>query len=263
MTHSSGHETDAQAQPRDISLVWDKVAENYSAQNVKRASYQAFLHILLEATGDPRGRTYCEVGCGSGTTSAMLAQLGARTSLVDIASKALEFARKHFEQLGLEGTYYQQDALAMNLPDDSFDVVWNGGVIEHFYDPGKVQLIREMWRITRPGGRLFIAVPSQLDFPFIVAKKLAQWRGTWGYGYEDDLTFGRFGALARKAGLDDYELFAYDPIAGWQFLPGGRRLTQILGLDTLQRHIKRWRFGHVICLCAQKPEGLAAKSGRS
>lgn len=253
MSHKDEQEADTQAQPSDIRSVWGKIAESYSAQNVTRPSYQAFLHVLLEATGVPQGRTYCEVGCGSGTTSAMLAQLGAIASLVDIAAEPLEFARRHFEQLGLAGTYYQQDALCMDLPDGVFDVVWNAGVIEHFYDPGKVQLIREMWRITRPGGYLFIAVPNQWDIPFAIAKKLAQWRGTWGYGYEDDLTFSRFSSLARDAGLDGYELFAYNPVVGWQFLPSGRRLTQLLGLDRLHRHTKRSRFGHVICLCAQKP----------
>jgi 2-polyprenyl-3-methyl-5-hydroxy-6-metoxy-1,4-benzoquinol methylase len=195
----------------------------------------------------------CEVGCGSGTSSAILAGLGARVTLVDLSPKALATARDHFARLSLVADYCRQNGLQMGFRDGAFDVVWNGGVIEHFSDEGKVSLIREMWRVTKPGGLLLIAVPNARDLPFIVGKKLAQWRGKWIFGYEDDLNEHRFRALARAAGIHAMEFRAHNPIVGWWFLPFGRSVTRRLGLDTAAWHAKKSRLGHVLTLAARKP----------
>jgi len=127
--------------------------------------------------------------------------MDARITLVDISPKSLAFARRHFEGLGLRARYAIQDGLNLGFRDGSFDVVWNGGVIEHFTDEGKVALIREMYRITRPGGLLLIVVPNALDLPFRLGKWIAERRGKWIFGYEDDLSEGRFRRLAERGCL--------------------------------------------------------------
>src|SRR5881628_466335 len=196
---------------------------------------------FLECVGPPEGRSFCEVGSGSGTTSAALARMDARITLVDISPKSLAFARRHFEGLGLRARYAIQDGLNLGFRDGSFDVVWNGGVIEHFSDEGKVALIREMWRVTRPGGLLLILVPNALDVPFILGKKLAEWRGKWIFGFEDDLSEPRFRRLASTAGVATAEFQAHNPVVGWWFLPWGRAITGRLGLNTPRWHARRSR----------------------
>jgi SAM-dependent methyltransferase len=112
--------------------------------------------------------------------------------------------------------------------------------------------IREMWRVTRPGGRLLVAVPNADDLPFILGKRIARWRGKWIFGFEDDLSVRRFRRLAARAGVPDPEFHAHNPIVGWWFLPCGRAVTRRLGLDTLAWHAKPSRFGHVLTLVARK-----------
>jgi 2-polyprenyl-3-methyl-5-hydroxy-6-metoxy-1,4-benzoquinol methylase len=193
------------------------------------------------------------VGSGSGTTSAILAGLGARITLVDISPRSLATARDHFKRLDLSAEYCLQNGLGMGFRDGSFDVVWNGGVIEHFSDEGKANLIREMWRVTRPGGLLVITVPNAMDLPFILGKKIAQWRGKWIFGYEDDLTVSRFRRLAALAGVTGATFQTHNPIVGWWFLPFGRAVTKRLGLDSPAWHARESRFGHVLTLSARKP----------
>lgn len=239
-------------QQPDIVSVWDKVTNSYNQAATEGPDYQANLRVMLDCIGNPTGKWICEVGCGSGATSAELQRLGARTLLVDISSKAIGFARKHYRNMGLQAEFCLQNGLQLGFRGDIFDVVWNGGVIEHFIDDGKVALIREMYRVVKPGGLLFIAVPNAMDLPFMLGKKVEELRGTWKFGYEDDLTLGRFRTLATRAGIGSFELFAYNPVVGWWFLPYGFRICEMLRLNTLEWHARRSRFGHVLCLIAKK-----------
>ncbi len=240
-------------QQADLVQVWDRVADTYVGIDLSAPDHRAYHEHVIRSVGPPQGRSICEVGCGSGTTSAILGGLGARVTLVDLSPRSLALARGHFERLGQRADYCRQDGLRMGFRDASFDVVWNGGVIEHFSDEGKVALIREMWRVTRPGGLLLIMVPNALDLPFILGKRLAEWRGKWIFGFEDDLSVSRFRGLASAAGVAAAEFHAHNPIVGWWFLPWGRGITRRLGLNTAEWHAKRSRFGHVLTLAARKP----------
>lgn len=51
------------------------------------------------------------------------------------------------------------DVRELPFPDNFFDGIWSLGVIEHFYD-GFDDIVREMWRATKPGGYAFVTVPS-------------------------------------------------------------------------------------------------------
>lgn len=238
-------------QQLNLVAVWDKVASTY-AEAREGPDHLAYLQTILECVGDPSALAFCEVGCGSGMASAALQRMGARTTLVDIAPGALAFARGYFCEHGLQGQFCQSDGLELGLRSDSFDVVWNGGVIEHFDDSGKVLLMKEMWRIVKPGGLVLIKAPNAMDLGFALGKWIDQRRGRWPYGYEDDLTIGRFRKLAWLAGLDGMRLFAYNPIVGWWFLPYGKGLAQKLGLNTPKWHARHAPWGHVICMVARK-----------
>lgn len=240
-------------QQPDIVTVWDKMAKNYASIEVTAPDHQAALRVILDRTGDPKGKWFCEVGCGSGIYSAYLAQLGGRVTLVDLSMKALAFAGSYFKKLGLQAQFCCQNGLQLGLRSDVFDVVWNAGVIEHFTDEGKVILMQEMWRVTRPGGMVLILVPNRWDLPYTFYKFITERRGNWPYGFADDLTLWRARELARQAGFEHVEVFAYNPVVGWWFLRRGQAITERLGLNTLVWHSKRTPFGHVICLVIRKP----------
>jgi len=240
-------------QQDDIVAVWDQVSGTYSRDAVLQPDNQALIETIVECIGDPAGKTVCDVGCGSAATDIVLAQMGAAVSLVDISPKALEFARGRFNEEGLTVQCHNQDATKkMDFPDGQFDVVWNGGVIEHFKDPGKVALIQEMWRLTKPGGLLLVLLPNQWCIPFVVGKWMSRLRGTWQYGYEDDLTARRLRRLACRAGVGTFDIFAFNPVAGWWTVPLGKRLTRSFNLNTTAWHKRRWPMGHVLTLIARR-----------
>ena len=117
-----------------LQEIWDKEAENYQPEAAKSPDYLAHFEIVESVLGNVEDKKILEVGSGTAITSAYLAQKGADISLVDLSPKALSFARKYFQQHHLKVNLFNQDAFKMAFPDSSFDVVWSGGLIEHFVD---------------------------------------------------------------------------------------------------------------------------------
>ncbi|MFP8961276.1 methyltransferase domain-containing protein [Streptomyces nanhaiensis] len=99
------------------------------------------------------GLSVLDVGCGPGTVTADLAALVAPGEVVgvDRAEDVLAEARSTAAARGLGNVRFARaDVLALDFPDDSFDVVHAHQVLQHVGDP--VAALREMRRVCRPGG---------------------------------------------------------------------------------------------------------------
>lgn len=92
-----------------------------------------------------------DVGCGPGTlTLDLAARVGAVTALEQTA-EALDLARAEAARQGVTGVDFAVgDVHALPFEDGTFDVVHAHQVLQHVADP--VQALREMRRVTRPGG---------------------------------------------------------------------------------------------------------------
>jgi ubiquinone/menaquinone biosynthesis C-methylase UbiE len=96
-------------------------------------------------------QTVLDVGCGPGTITAELAARTERVVAVEMTEQALDLARAEIGGRGLTNVdFVVSDAHALDLPDDSVDVVHAHQVLQHVADP--VQALREMRRVCRPGG---------------------------------------------------------------------------------------------------------------
>ncbi|RZS90062.1 methyltransferase family protein [Motilibacter rhizosphaerae] len=98
-----------------------------------------------------------DIGSGPGTITADLAERvpqGSVTAL-EISEEAMALTRAEVERRGLPNVSYAVgDVHALDFPDATFCVVHAHQVLQHVADP--VQALREMRRVTKPGG--FIAV---------------------------------------------------------------------------------------------------------
>lgn len=102
--------------------------------------------------------TLVEIGCGTGITTAAL--LGARSDLdltaVDIAAPMLAQARTNLAAWIETGRLrlVENDALSLlaGLPADSVDVVASGYAFHNFLDDYRKEVVREVYRVLRPGG---------------------------------------------------------------------------------------------------------------
>ena len=110
---------------------------------------------LVEAGGVATGDRVLDVGCGTGVFAREAAtRVGPSGKVVglDLNESMLAVARR----LRPEIEWHQGDAMALPFEDDSFDVV--GSQFMLMFVPDRVGVIKEMWRVLAPGGRLALAV---------------------------------------------------------------------------------------------------------
>ncbi|MGN0063694.1 MAG: class I SAM-dependent methyltransferase [Nocardioides sp.] len=99
------------------------------------------------------GQRLLDVGSGPGTITADLARIVGPQNLtaLEATESAIELTRSECERQGLHGiTYLVGDVHALDLPDDSYDVVHAHQVLQHVADP--VLALTEMRRVCRPDG---------------------------------------------------------------------------------------------------------------
>ena len=121
-----------------------------------------------------------EAGCGTGLTS-LLVGTPARRTLLDREPRAIAMARELFKIVPQEAAFVVGDILDLAFPDNCFDAVFNAGVLEHFDFAGRRKALMEMIRVTKPGGRICVAVPNHYSVPYRVAYRHLKARGRWPY----------------------------------------------------------------------------------
>lgn len=96
------------------------------------------------------GNTLLECGCGTATLSRYMTQRGFECTMLDYSEKAISIAQAGFAARSLSGTFSIGDLNHLEFEDNSFDIVYSGGVLEFFEDIYKP--IAEMVRVLKPGG---------------------------------------------------------------------------------------------------------------
>jgi len=110
-----------------------------------------------------KGDRTLEFGCGKGTMSALLAMhRHAKPTLVDFSPTAIRYAKKLFHRAGVKGRFEVCDFTKMPFPDESFDLAYGKGVLEHVpgYETGMRRGLKEIRRVLKPGGRVVFTVPN-------------------------------------------------------------------------------------------------------
>jgi ubiquinone/menaquinone biosynthesis C-methylase UbiE len=107
--------------------------------------------FILKQLGDVRGQFLLDLGCGAGENSVYFAGLGARCVASDYSPGMVDVALQLAEKNGVRVEGKVVNAMEIDFPDNTFDIVYASNLLHHIPDP-KVTL-REMHRVLKPGGK--------------------------------------------------------------------------------------------------------------
>ncbi|MEZ6196397.1 MAG: class I SAM-dependent methyltransferase [Planctomycetota bacterium] len=182
------------------------------------------------------GARFLDLGCGSGIYCLHLRERGFVPLGADFSPGMLGRARAALDAVEGPGAVPLVCADVLRLPfaDGVFDGVVNVGVLQHIEDGATA--LREMVRVLRPGGRLYVVTLNKISLhgiaSHLVARLRAWSRGRWRIRQHAirrrPATFARIaeGAGARVVDLRGVYLF-----------PGPVR-----GLERVLRRLDAWRW---------------------
>lgn len=120
------------------------------------------------------GLSILDIGCGGGLTAEPCARLGGTVTGVDADGKAVEVARDHARQQGLDITYAENTAACLR---ERYDVVLALEIIEHTSDPAA--FIREAAERLKPNGLMILSTlnrtPQSYLFGIQAAERILGW----------------------------------------------------------------------------------------
>lgn len=172
------------------SLRWKKIEDN-----------------ILAKYGSFQGLKVIEVGSGRGEIASLMALRGARVSLLDYSTIALEKAGILFKNLGLDADFILADV--MNIPEElmgKFDISMSFGLAEHFTYPERKTIFQIHRDLLNNKGCCFVEVPNKYCAPYIIFKKLAQFLGHWSTAEEIPFSRSELKKNASFSGFKNYKV---------------------------------------------------------
>ena len=178
------------------------------------------------------GMKLLDVGCGAGHLVTALGRRYPELALtgVDLSEEMILRARECAR--GLPNVSVSVgDALALAFPDASFDFVLSIASIKHW--PNRVAGMREIFRVLRPGGRVFVMEIHRNATQQVVMRFVQRWRfAVWPMPHLFAAHFRRFVA---SQGLTADELDAFCCKAGFP----------VVKAETIEDYLS------VVCQCSK------------
>jgi len=150
--------------PDPGSLAYDAWYGSMGVNMTAEDPWHLLIRRELDLARDLTDKRILEIGCGRGGFACWLATRSPTPReivAVDYSGVAVDSARAHAEAAGINKVTWQTgDIQAIDHADATFDTVFSCETIEHVPDPPKA--VRELGRVLKPGGRLFLTTPNYL-----------------------------------------------------------------------------------------------------
>lgn len=146
---------DLDKRPADVSAMFDRVSRQYDITNdVLSMGVAPYWRTRTRRAIDPKPtERILDVAAGTGTVSRILADEGAVVTALDFSAGMIaEGIRRHGDHPRIE--FVQGDATDLSFDDNTFDATTVSFGLRNVQEPRKA--LAEMFRVTRPGGRIVI-----------------------------------------------------------------------------------------------------------
>ena len=138
--------------PRDVAAMFDGVARRYDVTNTVLSGGQdrRWRRLTRQTLELAPGERVLDLAAGTGVSTAELAQSGASAIACDFSLGMLRVGKRARPHLG----FTAGDGTRLPFADGTFDAVTISFGLRNIVDPDAG--LRELLRVTRPGGRLVV-----------------------------------------------------------------------------------------------------------
>jgi ubiquinone/menaquinone biosynthesis C-methylase UbiE len=134
--------------------------ERFTPDCEREIWYEHF-HRYVFARSLVAGKTVLDAACGEGYGSALLARTANNVVGIDLAADTIDHAKSTYSDL--KNLQFQQgDCTALNLGDDSFDVVISFETLEHL--TAQKTMLKQFRRVLKEDGFLVISSPDKKTY---------------------------------------------------------------------------------------------------
>ena len=177
---------------------WDRWAWFYDlAEWSNRKAYAGAAARAAELV--PEGARVLDCAAGTGTFSLAAAGRAGSVLCTDRSEAMLDRARKKAAKKGLRNIGFAgRDITALSDPDGAFDAVIAANVLHLLPEPETA--VRELWRVTAPGGRLILPTFLQGKVGAAYGALIKIYQGV-GFHYEHAFTRETYRAFLEGLGL--------------------------------------------------------------
>jgi len=118
--------------------------------------------IALMALGEVKSKKILDVGCGDGTYAYVLSHLGAIVSGQDLNESQIKIANNRIVGIPVElkGEFICGNAKKLMFNSSTFDCIFSADFFEHIDKSTKQEVLKEIYRVLKPGGILVIKTPN-------------------------------------------------------------------------------------------------------
>ncbi|MBD9698691.1 demethylmenaquinone methyltransferase [Flavimobilis sp. GY10621] len=138
--------------PREVASMFDGIARRYDLTNdvISLGQDRRWRRLTIDAVGAAPGEKVLDLAAGTGTSSEPFADEGVRVVPCDFSIGMLQVGKARRPDL----SFTAGDATRLPFADASFDAVTISFGLRNVVDT--VGALREMLRVTRPGGRIVV-----------------------------------------------------------------------------------------------------------
>ena len=143
---------DLDKNPADVAAMFDDVAKRYDITNdiLSLGQDRRWRKAVVDAVGAQPGERVLDLAAGTGTSSQPFADRGADVVPCDFSLGMLRVGKQARPHL----SFTAGDGTRLPFADDTFDAVTISFGLRNSVDPQAG--LRELLRVTRPGGRLVV-----------------------------------------------------------------------------------------------------------
>lgn len=168
-----------------MSTFWDRWARFYDCAqwSNRRANAAA---AACAAALVPAGARVLDCAAGTGLFSLAAAKRAGSVLCTDLSETMLQQAERKARRRGLTNLRFaRRDVTALPDPDGGFDAVIAANVLHLLPEPERA--VRELWRVTAPGGRLILPTYLQGKTGTAYGTMIRIYQGV-GFHYEHAFT---------------------------------------------------------------------------